>query len=1239
MSRSGLSGKNDKPVISVDHQRTVKPELLRRLAVRFAVAGLLFPGTLALAQDAPRRPDYPSANNEAVPQAHVNPRIISLPVVDGKGIRFTRLSTAEGLSQTKVEHMVQDDQGFMWFGTQYGLNRYDGYNFKLFVHDPRNPQSLGGVQVNALFKSHDGGLWVGCDQFLNKFNRAYETFTRYPVPFVTDISQDRAGILWLATPNGLYSLEPATGTIRRYSHNPHDPSSLGNDHVKLTGEDKEGRFWVATFGYLDEFDRRAGKVTQHIPIPGAPAGFGFYEDRFGTFWIFHDSPNALSVFDRKTNTLSGYSFHELEPSTTVLTVIMAMTEDRNGSLWLATHGAGLLKFDREHQRFIRYRNNPADPNSLPENSLQNLFADREGSLWAALGRMGVTHFATKPLPFNRIPYLVSSDRTGDPFVGAIYEDRRGVLWVGTPEALHYIDRKTGRHTPYQRTAGPAASTDVIAIREDRSGNLWAGTYNHGLLRLDRRSGKFQTYLHRPADPYSLSNDIVTRLLIDDNGTFWVATNDGLNRFDEATGRFTVYKRDSQSRTASYLEMVDDHKGALWLGTDSSGLERFDPATGQFTRFEHDIDRPGTLSDNRVNSVYFDRSGTMWVGTQNGLDRFDSKTGVFTVYTRRDGLPGNVVGCILEDDHRNLWLSTNSGIARFDPQSTAVKSYSTAEGLPGPDLTGWGACLKNRSGEMFFGGFSGGTFFHPDSVVDTSYTPPVVLTEFRLSGSPVDIGGGSPLSKSISYMTRLTLSHEQRIFSLAFSGLSYFSPATTRYRYKLEGLDEAWHEVGSDERLATYTTLPRGVYTFRVQGATSRGVWGEPGAAVLIEILPPWWNTLLFRVICATACVALLWGLYRWRSQQLRHQEKHLRDVVETIPAMAFSTRPDGSTEFVNRPWLDYTGLSEKATLGSGWQLTVHPGDFEQHLNKWRASLATGAPFENEARYRNANGEYRWFLVRAVPLRNAHDNILKWYGTLTDIEDRKRSEQERERFRQLQADFAHENRVSMIGELAASLSHELKQPITAAITNAKTCLRWLTRDQPDLDEAREATMRTMNDGTRAAEIIDRLRSFYKKGPPPERELVDVNELVSEMLVLVRSEADRYSIRMRTEPADELPRVVADRVQLQQVLINLVMNSIDAMKEAEGLRELTLQSRRDGNSQVLISVSDTGVGLPPRQADKIFDSFFTTKSQGTGMGLPISRSIVESHGGRLWAVDNSPRGATFHFTLPARATAHA
>ena len=233
----------------------------------------------------------------------------------------------------------------------------------------------------------------------------------------------------------------------------------------------------------------------------------------------------------------------------------------------------------------------------------------------------------------------------------------------------------------------------------------------------RHSRGFQ---HNPANAYSLSNDIVPRLLIDHKGTLWAATWDGLNHFDAATERFKTYRPASAGRSPFYLDLVEDSKGGLWLGTHASGLQRFEPETGQFTVYQHDNHRPGTLSDNRVNSVYFDRSGTMWVGTQNGLNKLEPKTGTFTIYTHQDGLAGNAVSCILEDGHGNLWMSTNHGVSRFDPQKTAFKNYSTADGLPGSDLTGWGACSKSAAGEMFFAGFSGATAFYPDQVVDSLY---------------------------------------------------------------------------------------------------------------------------------------------------------------------------------------------------------------------------------------------------------------------------------------------------------------------------------------------------------------------------------------------------------------------------------------------------------------------------------------------------------------------------------------
>jgi len=296
----------------------------------------------------------------------------------------------------------------------------------------------------------------------------------------------------------------------------------------------------------------------------------------------------------------------------------------------------------------------------------------------------------------------------------------------------------------------------------------------------------------------------------------------------------------------------------------------------------------------------------------------------------------------------------------------------------------------------------------------------------------------------------------------------------------------------------------------------------------------------------------------------------------------------------------------------------------------------GSHFDVEFRIVLPDGAIKYVRSTGHPVRNISGDLLEYVGTSIDVTERKRADEERERLRQAQADLAHVNRVTTMGELTVSLAHEVNQPIAAAITNANTCMRWLAADTPNLEEARAAAMRIVNDGTRAAEIIKRVRLLFKKGSP-ERELVDLNEVVRDMIVLLRSEATRYSISVRTNLAADLPRVMGDRVQLQQVVMNLMINGIDAMKDVDETRELIVKSERGKDEQVLVSVSDTGVGLPQQQADQIFDAFFTTKSYGTGMGLRISHSIVESHGGRLWAAENSPRGASFYVTLPAKAEA--
>jgi PAS domain S-box-containing protein len=499
----------------------------------------------------------------------------------------------------------------------------------------------------------------------------------------------------------------------------------------------------------------------------------------------------------------------------------------------------------------------------------------------------------------------------------------------------------------------------------------------------------------------------------------------------------------------------------------------------------------------------------------------------------------------------------------------------------------------------------------------------------------------------------------------------------------------------------------------------------------------------------------------------KQAEDRTRLIIDTVPAQLWTESPDGVVDFVNRRWIDYTGMTLEQAVGSGWNQMVHPDDIERVLSKWRTLIAEGKPREIESRLRRSDGTYRWFLSRCYPLIDPSGHTLGWYGTDTDIHDRKEAEEtlrrsegylaeaqrlshtgswawapataditylseecyrvlgfdpheglprvetffqrihpkdqarsveqfekasrektefefdyrivhpggnvrdihtvghpvlspsgdlvefvgtviditerklaeeERERLRQAQADIAHANRVTTMGELTASVAHEVNQPIAAAVTSANSCIHWLAADIPNLEKARTAAMRIVKDATRAAEIITRTRLLFQKGAA-QQELVDVNEVIEEMTVLLRGEITRYSLSVRTELAPDLPPVLGDRVQLQQVLMNLMVNSIDAMKNVDGVRELAIKSQRAENEQLLVSVSDTGVGLPPGQADQIFNAFFTTKPHGTGMGLRICRSIVESHGGRLWVDNNALRGATFCVSLPGRVEAPA
>lgn len=363
-------------------------------------------------------------------------------------------------------------------------------------------------------------------------------------------------------------------------------------------------------------------------------------------------------------------------------------------------------------------------------------------------------------------------------------------------------------------------------------------------------------------------------------------------------------------------------------------------------------------------------------------------------------------------------------------------------------------------------------------------------------------------------------------------------------------------------------------------------------------------------------------------ESVRRSEEHLRLVIDTTPAMIHSARPDGYLDFFNKRWLEYQGVSLDDLLGWRWTSVIHPDDLAQLVDRWQTSLANGKPFEAEARLRRADGEYRLTLHRQVPLRDETANIVKWYGSVIDIEDRRRAE---EQLHQAQADLARVTRMAAMGELAAAIAHEVNQPLGAVVANASASLRWLAGQPPNLEEAREAIERTVREATRASDVIRRIHALLQKGPS-QMERLDVNAVIREVLTLAGNEILRGGVAVQTELAPYVPNVLGDRIQLQQVLLNLILNSIDAMNTVTGRpRELLIKSVKHPEG-VLIEVHDSGVGVDPERADSIFEPFFTTKSQGIGMGLSISRSIVEAHGGRLWFTPGSSHGTIFQFTVP-------
>jgi len=835
-------------------------------------------------KDREKVPETPARKVQNIPAQGVH-----VPV---KHLKFTHLTTNDGLSQGYVTAILQDRRGFMWFATRDGLNRYDGNTFVVYKNNPNDPTSLSSNFIQALMEDDQGTLWIATNTGVNRFDPTIERFSRYlhdpnnpnsiGGAYVTSIARDNRGYVWFGTEaSGLDKFDPRTGTFTHYRN---DSAGQFVGRITQVIADRHGEIWFVGERGVFHLDQLAGQITRPPATRNLPSAENVYEDEAGNFWMIANSPIVgLVKYDRQAERITKYPLGPraagvLASSTNGGSVNSNLMADGQNGLWVPS-SEGLYYFDRRRERFVdRFRHDETDPDSLDSNAIMSVYQDTGGVLWVGTENAGLNF-----LNFRQEQFGYYGHRYGDPNslspgrVKAIYQEPNGVLWIGLfPRALDRLDPKTGQITHYIPKPGNknalSEGTNVDSIYKDAAGYLWLGGGASGLDRLDERTGRFKHYRYNPDDANGLMSDNVFTIYGDRNGHMWVGQQNGISRFDPATERFINYKPDPNNpdSLANWVWTVyQDRSGALWLGTFGGALIRFDDEAKSLAAYTPDSRDPHRLNGGGITTIHEDRAGTLWAGGFDGLYRFNRQDGSFTRYTEGEGLPSSTIRCIREDGVGRLWLSTQKGISRFDPHKETFRNYDVSDGLQSNEFSD--GCYQGRDGEMFFGGSNGLNAFFPESITDDPFVPPVAITSFKIFNKAVPVGAESVLKKAIPYVDSLILSYKDNVFSFEFAGLSYANSQKNRYRYKLEGLEPSWNEAGSRQRLATYTNLDPGKYVFRVQASNSDGLWNEAGVSLPILITPPWWRTNRFRAVCAVLFMALLWAAYQLRVRQLHHQ--------------------------------------------------------------------------------------------------------------------------------------------------------------------------------------------------------------------------------------------------------------------------------------------------------------------------------------------------------------------------------
>ena len=814
-------------------------------------------------------------------------------------INFEHISINDGLSHSVIYGICQDSKGFLWFTTQDGgLNRYDGYNFKIYQYNSRDTNSISSNSTNKIIEDSQGRLWIGTwGGGINCFDPKTERFTSFKNKIanansisgdrVQSLAQDADGNIWVGTASsGLNRINPETGEITRFIYNPNDDNTLSNNRIWDIAVDQNKKLWIATDYGLNLLDTETGDVKRYLTSGYGSRGMvsnkirNMLLDSEGVLWL--GTSIGINKFDRISQSFSVILPYPNQPKDQQLNSINIIFEDKQHNLWCGTQTGGVSLYNRNTNKFKNYQNNPKNNNSISYNDIRDIFQDKSGLYWLATRGNGINKFSLSPPKFKHIKMGVGSPiKLPGNRIRAILNQDTTNLWLGTDfNGLVHYNRQTKKSTLYhaKAVAGLRISSNRIkALACDSSGNIWVGTDDGGLNMIDLK--KKQVIVYKKENT-KLNNNEITSLYYDSKNRLWVGTESGLNMLNlhRRTIHSFLYKASNLSGISDdrITAILEDAQGFIWVGTEN-GLNRFDNEYGLFVKYFQNPNDDNTIINNLIFSLSQDSYGNIWIGSAGGLNLFKHETNNFESYLNPDQQFGQTIYGIQPDKSGDLWISTINGLVKFLPKNSKFKVFDVSDGLQSREFLP-GSHAKGFEGELYFGGINGFNVFKPDSIFDTNFKPLVVLTDFKVKNRTVHPSANGIIKSHITFAKEIHLDYSDKIISFEFSSLDFAAPKKNKYAYMMEGFEKEW-TYSNDRRFVMYSSLPPDKYTFRVKATNHDGVWSDESVSVKIIITPPFWLTWWFYVLIILMVIGISGLLVYFRISNLKRRQMVLEATV------------------------------------------------------------------------------------------------------------------------------------------------------------------------------------------------------------------------------------------------------------------------------------------------------------------------------------------------------------------------